>query len=309
MTNHPRTPEPEGPPSDGEIRPVGRVAGYDLLRPLGVGGVGRVFLGRHPATGELVAVKVVPTNRPAGPGKGLLAEAAACAAMDHPNVVRAVAAGREEGFAYLVLQYVGGMSLGGLVRAAGALPPEVAAGYARQAAEGLAHIHARGWVHGDVKPDNLLLTPERRVKVIDLGMAFRWDGAGSGAGTRDDAATLFRGTFEFTAPEVIRRRVRPDARADVYSLGATLYFLLTGRSPHPSLCGEGLVLSVLASGAGPRPHLGRRVPAGLASVVRRMLAANPSRRYQRSADVAESLTGWAGTGPSGQRFGRGGEGA
>jgi serine/threonine-protein kinase len=248
-------------------------------------------------TGELVAVKVVPTDRPTSAGEGLLAEAAACAAMDHPNVVRAVAAGREEGFVYLVLEYVDGTSLGRLVRAAGPLGHRVAAGYARQAAEGLAHIHTRGWVHGDVKPDNLLLTPDRRVKVIDLGMAFRRDDRGAGADTRDGGAALFRGTFEFTAPEVIRRQARPDARADVYSLGATLYFLLTGRSPHPSPRGEGLVLSVLAPGACARPRLDRRVPAGLADIVRRMLSANPSRRYQRSDDVVVALSGWIGSDP------------
>jgi serine/threonine-protein kinase len=250
--------------------------------------VARVFLGRHPTTGELVAVKVVPTDRPAGAAEGLLAEADACAAMDHPNVVRAVTAGREGGFVYLVLEYVEGLSLGGLVRAAGPLDHRVAAGYARQAAEGLAHVHARGWVHGDVKPDNLLLTPDSAVKVIDLGMASRQADRGEG---------LFRGTLEFAAPEIIRRRVRPDARADVYSLGATLYFLLTGRSPRPSPGAEGLVLSVLAPGPRPRLRLGRRVPAGLAGIVRRMLFANPSRRYQRSDDVVVALTGWIGSDP------------
>jgi serine/threonine-protein kinase len=253
-----------------------------------------VFLGRHPTTGELVAVKVVPTDGSAGAGGSLLAEAVACAAMDHPNVARAVAAGREESFVYLVLEYVEGTSLGGLVRAAGPLAPRIAAGYACQAAEGLAHIHARGWVHGDVKPDNLLLTPGSTVKVIDLGMALRWDDPGREEDVREGGAALFRGTLAFTAPEVIRRRARPDARADVYGLGATLSFLLTGRSPHPSLGGGGVVLSVLAAGPSPRVRLGRRVPAALAEVVGKMLSANPSRRYQRPDDVVEALTDWAG---------------
>jgi serine/threonine-protein kinase len=254
-----------------------------------------VFLGKHPTAGELVAVKVVPTDGSAGAGESLLAEAVACAAMDHPNVVRAVAAGREEGFVYLVLEYVDGTSLGGLVRAAGPLPPRTAAVYVSQAAEGLAHIHARGWVHGDVKPDNLLLTPDSTVKVIDLGMARRRGDPGEEGDVRGGGAALFRGTFAFAAPEVIRRRARPDARADVYGLGATLYILLTGRSPHPSLGGEGLVLSVLAAGPRPRVRLGRRVPATLAGIVRKMLSANPSRRHQRPDDVVEALTDWAGS--------------
>jgi serine/threonine protein kinase len=256
-----------------------------------------VFLARHPVSGERVALKLVVDDRGRSGGEDILSEASACATMDHPNVVRAIAAGRAVGFAYLVLEYVDGVSLGELVRASGPLSPRTAADYIRQAAEGLGHVHTRGWVHGDVKPDNLLVTPTGVVKVIDLGMAFRPHNRDAGplAVAPAGSEPLFRGTFEFTAPEVIRQRTRPDARADVYSLGATLTFLLTGRVPYPQGLAETMVLWALTTRGRPRPCFDRRVPGALADIVRRMLAVSPSRRYQRPDDVAAALTSWART--------------
>jgi serine/threonine protein kinase len=215
----------------------------------------------------------------ARPGDPLGAEAAAAA--DHPNVARAVAAGEEDGVRYLAVRYVDGTTAGERVRAGGPLRPADAVGVAAGAAAGLAHLHARGWVHGDVTPDNLVVGPDGAATVIDLGLAGR-----AGA----DPAAGFRGTPGFAAPEVLLGRGPADPRADVFGLGATLFYLLTGRSPYPRASAAGLVLWLLAGEARPRPRLPPGWPDGLGPVVRRLLAADPRDRYPDAAAAGAALS-------------------
>jgi WD40 repeat protein len=191
---------------------------------------------------------------------------------------------------FLVMEYVPGTTLDRLVRERGPLPPQRACDYVRQAALGLQHAHEKGLVHRDVKPANLMLTAEGQVKVLDLGLA-RCDWSETGwdeCGTITSAGTVM-GTAEFLAPEQADDPRRADVRADLYSLGCTLYFLLTGHPPFP----EGTLMQKLKAHALHTPSslaaAGAKAPAGLERLVQRLLAKNPEKRYQTAAELATAL--------------------
>ena len=205
--------------------------------------------------------------------------------LDHPNVVRAFDADQSNGVLYIVMEYVAGQSLGQRLKE-GQLSPVEAVGYAAQAALGLAHAHAQGIVHRDVKPSNLLLNGEKQVKVLDLGLGVLMDGdVGSTFATADGVAV---GTVDYMSPEQACGR-DVDGRSDLFSLGCSLYHLITGRQAFP--------------GDNPIERLGRRInnrpipitdhrpdlPSSLVQVLDKLLATRPQDRYQTAADAAEAL--------------------
>ena len=246
----------------------GTIGGYDVVRGLGRGGMGAVYLARDPRLGRNVAVKVLRPALAADPAARdrFRREALAAGRLDHPNVVPALDAGEDAGRPYLVSAYVEGEDLASLVRRAGPLDPRTAVGYVVQAARGLAHAHDRGIVHRDVKPANLILGADGVVRVLDLGLARIRDAAAPD----QTAPGLFLGTPAYAAPEQIVAPVTADARADVYGLGGVLHYLLTGRAPRPW---EDF----------------RALPGGTGRVVRRMLAPDPSERPRSMAEVIRLL--------------------
>jgi serine/threonine protein kinase len=269
---------------------VGR---YRVLELIGAGGMGRVFLCEHRDTHRLVAVKVLPRDQSDDPSAVLrfYREARAAAALDHPHIVRAYEIDQEAKVHFLVMEYIDGVNFEDLVRRHGPLDPGRAAQYIRQAAQGLHHAHEAGVVHRDVKPGNVLLDRRGVVKLLDMGLArlFR--------DPQDNAPKLFGGgrvlgSVDYLAPEQAATSAEVDARADVYGLGGTLYFLLTGRAPFP----EGTVAEKLIwhQVREPRPIRALRpeVPEGLAAVVGRMMAKHPSQRYQTAAEVVAALGPW-----------------
>src|SRR5262245_8791673 len=186
---------------------------YQIIRLLGRGGAACVYLGRDPA-GRRAALKVATSDTGA---QELTHEATACAAVLHPNVVRVLESGRHGPLAYLALEPVVGLTFAQLVRTNGPLRAPLAAEYGRQAACGLARLHAAGWVHRDVKPANLICARNGRVKLIDLGAAGRLDG--------HVRPPVGWGAMQFLAPELASRTDVTDPRSDVYGLGAVLYYL------------------------------------------------------------------------------------
>ncbi len=271
---------------------------YRLLERLGEGGMGQVFKARDQKLGRVVALKVIRKERLADPEavRRFHQEIRAAAHLDHPHVVRAFDADRVGDTHVLVLEYVNGADLKQHVERGGPLPVREACEYARQAALGLEHAHQRGLIHRDVKPANLLLSPPRAayplglVKVVDFGLSLLSPSAARAA----DLATLtdsggFVGTPDYMAPEQADSAHDVDIRADLYSLGCTLFFLLAGRPPFQ---GKTLMQTLHKHQVAAPPDLTEvrpDAPPELGQVVRRLLAKRPDERYQTPAELASAL--------------------
>ncbi len=267
---------------------------YKLLDHLGQGGMGNVYLCEHKVMRRLVAIKVLPHDQAKDPAalERFHREARAAAALDHPNIVRAHDVDHDGRHHFLVMEYVEGSCLQDIVKQKGPMDVTRAAHYVRQAALGLHHAHLAGLVHRDIKPGNLLLDRQGIVKVLDMGLArFFRDHADTLTQQQDEKAIL--GTADYLAPEQAIDSHAVDIRADVYSLGATFYYLLAGRPPF----GEGKTVAqklLLHQMKEPPPvrELRPEVPEGLAAVVATMMAKAPEDRYQTPADVYEALAEW-----------------
>jgi len=265
---------------------------YKLLGLLGSGGMSNVYLAEHLLMRRRVAIKVLPRNRVQDSSylARFYREARAAAALDHHNIVRAYDIDNEGNNHFLVMEYVEGRDLEEIVRQEGPLDYARAADYIRQAALGLEHAHQAGLIHRDIKPANLLVTPNDVVKILDLGLA-RF--------SEEEMASLtvayqenVLGTADYLAPEQAVDSHRVDARADIYSLGCTLYFLLVGQPPF----GEGTLPERLAAHQLKEPKDIRQkrpdAPEDLIAICRKMMAKKPEERYGSAREVAEALAEW-----------------
>jgi WD40 repeat protein/tRNA A-37 threonylcarbamoyl transferase component Bud32 len=273
---------------------------YRVLGLLGSGGMGTVFKAEHQRMERLVALKVIRKELTAHAEavERFHLEAKAAARLTHPNIVTAYDADQAGDVHFLVMEYVEGETLESLVQRCGPLRVAEACSYIRQAALGLQHAYERGMVHRDIKPANLLLSRAQStqsadigaIKIADFGLARL--ASEQPAGTLTPAGTVV-GTPDYIAPEQALQPQHADIRADIYSLGCTLYHLLAGRSPFP----EGTALQKLMAHQQQRPPSLRAlrgdVPAELVRVVERMMAKEPARRYQTPGDVAETLIPFA----------------
>jgi formylglycine-generating enzyme required for sulfatase activity len=223
------------------------------------------------------------------------AEVKAAAKLDHPNIVRAYDAEQVGDLHLLVMEYVEGQSLEQVVQRHGPLPAAEACRCVHLALLGLQHAFKQGMTHRDLKPQNLMRTPKGQVKVLDFGLA-RVRGEGSRGKPGLTAVGSFMGTPEYVAPEQATDARAADTRADVYSLGCTLYFLLTGRPPFVEGTPVKVVLAHLEKEPRPLHEVRRDVPVELAAVVGKMLAKDPAQRYQTPLEAAQALA----------RFGKGG---
>jgi formylglycine-generating enzyme required for sulfatase activity len=261
-------------------RPVPSIPGYQILGPLGQGGMGTVYKAVHAKLGKTVAIKVLRGGRDRGAVARFEREMKAVGRLDHPHVVRATDAGEAGGEPYLVMEYVPGTDFAKLVKANGPLRPETAKRYVAELAAGLAAAHAAGMVHRDVKPSNAILTETGTVKLLDLGLALLPPAAPADDTTPDRTvgtgltlAGKAMGTKDYMAPEQQTNPRAADARADVYGLGATLWFLLTGSPPEPARFHETLTF-----------------PGSLTKAEwLRFLASDPAERFGTAAEAAEFL--------------------
>ena len=225
---------------------------YEIVGLIGKGGMGDVYKARHRKMERTVALKVINRElvRKAEAVDRFHREVKAAAQLSHPNIVTAYDADQAGDFHFMVMEYVDGVDLSRTVKERGALPVAEACDYIRQAAIGLQHAHERGMVHRDIKPHNLMVTPDGTVKILDFGLASLAPEAVLDADTveaRGDltAAGAIMGTPDFISPEQADGRTQADIRSDIYSLGATLYFLLSGQPPFA----EGSVMHKLKSHA------------------------------------------------------------
>jgi serine/threonine protein kinase len=298
---------------------------YRILERLAAGGMGQVFKAEHVLMKRVVALKIIanidhlgtggsphPATQPphAAAFKGAHAEAVAqfhrevqaAAQLCHPNIVMAFDAEEAQGLHFLVMEYVDGVDLGRLVVELGALPVTLACDCIRQAALGLQCAHEHGLIHGDIKPSNLLLQgpdvrksvttfsvlPMPLVKVLDLGLARL---ASASPGAQEDSATLC-GTPDYMAPELARDARLADIRSDIYSLGCTFYFLLTGQVPFPGGTWTEKLVKHQLELATPLRTLRPEVPDAVAAMVERMMANEPSERYAEPVAAAAELQAW-----------------
>lgn len=286
---------------------------YEVLERLGEGGIGVVYKARHLRLQRLVAIKLLRAER----SSDALAdvrfrrEIQVIGQLQHPNIVSATDAGEVNGAHFLVMELLEGQDLHQLVRARGPLPIYEACGLIRQAAFGLQHAHEQGLIHRDIKPSNLMLTKQGVVKILDLGLARLNPTMDELATTQElgDATVsgVIVGTIDYMAPEQFKDRHKIDGRADLYSLGCTLYFLLTGRAPFRD-AGSSLLQRLAAHDSQPIPSV-RQIrsdsPPALDQLMLRLLAKLPADRCASAAAVAaelESLTIPVGSSPSIPKF-------
>jgi len=264
---------------------------YKLIDLLGSGGIGRVFLAEHTTMSRPVVLKIISKQLGRDPAslEQFLTEARAIAALDHPNIVHAYNVDNEGDRYYMVMEFVEGRDLEGIVEAEGPLGFDRAAGYIQQAADGLAHAHAHNMIHCDIKPANLLVNKQDVVKILDMGMA-RLIGRGKGGAAEKDERLL--GTVDYLAPEQATESPDLDHRADIYSLGCTFYFLLTGRPPFP----EGTLHERMLKHQTDQPRkiaeLRPDVPEELVGICAKMMAKSPDERFQSAEEVSQTLSEW-----------------
>jgi hypothetical protein len=254
---------------------------YRVLRQLGHGGMGSVWLAEHRVMERPVALKVIHPQHLVQPGiiNRFRREVVMTAKLHHPNLAAAYDAELAGNTFFLVMEYVPGEPLSRSLKD-GPMAPQAACGAIRQAAIGLAHAHAMGLVHRDVKPSNMLLTSDGVVKLVDFGLVREIDGTNS-----ITAQDSVMGTPDYVAPEQALDPRAATARSDIYSLGCSLYQLLTGSVPYP---GRSLVAKLDAHRyLDPPPIVG--VPLELSAIVQRMMAKDPDRRIQSAAGVARML--------------------
>ena len=203
---------------------------YRIVDSIGQGGMGQVFKAEHPLMGRTVAVKVLPREKSTPEAiANFTREIQALAKLDHSRLVRALDAGHDGNVHYLVTEYVPGTDLRKLVRRTGPLDMETAAHIISQVAEGLQHAHRQGMIHRDVKPGNVLVTPEGEAKLSDLGLA----GPTGGDIEGDPRHGKIVGTIDYVSPDHISTPGNPTPAWDIYSLGCTLYYAVTGKVPFP----------------------------------------------------------------------------
>lgn len=276
---------------------------YVLLDRIGEGGLGQVFRARHRGLDRVQAIKLLaPHLRDRADVRARFQrEARALGALAHPNVVAVHDAGEVGELLFVAMEHVAGENLHALVRRRGPLPVGEACECVHQAALGLAHAHERGWVHRDVKPGNLLRladVPGVVVKVADLGMA-GWAQAEQRPDSEAQTPShVAMGTPDYMAPEQALDARQADARSDIYSLGCTLYFLLTGKPPFPEGTLTQKILAHLQQSPTSIESLRRDLPPGLGDRVRRMMARRPEDRFASAAEVAAALAPFCGPAPS-----------
>lgn len=265
---------------------------YRLLELLGIGGMGAVYLCEHQFMKRLVALKVLPVEKMEDPSAlaRFYREARAVAAMDHPNIVRAYDIDKYEQLHFLVMEYVDGTSIQEVVAKHGPIDPLRAAHYAAQSAHGLSHAQELNLVHRDIKPGNLLLERTGVIKILDMGLARFFDQKNDNLTERFDNNCVL-GTADYLAPEQAVSNV-VDIRADIYALGGTVYFMLTGQSPFP----DGTIASKLMAHQTKEPKpvtdFRKDMPPGLVAVLQKMMKKDPNHRYQTPDDLIEALTPW-----------------
>ena len=294
------------------------LGGYEILKQLGKGGMGAVYLARQMSLDRAVALKVMNeqwANDPVFIAR-FVREAYAAAQLTHHNVVQIYDIGQDANINYFSMEFVEGKSLGDVLKKTGKVPTQEAVGYILQAARGLKFAHDRGMVHRDIKPDNLMLNVEGIVKVADLGLVkTRGMSAAADAppavGEMSKPGSMLKempnvtnvgtamGSPSYMAPEQCRDASSVDQRADVYSLGCSLYAMLSGRAPFTGATAVEVITKHLNEPPPPLQKVLPNAPRELAAIVEKTLKKDPADRYQDMGELIEAIKTWQAEGING----------
>lgn len=264
---------------------------YRLLEKLGQGGMGEVYKALHIRLNKTVALKLLSAERMSSATMSRFQrEMRAGGLLDHPNITRTTDGGEQDGQPFLVMEYVAGLDLSRLMERQGPLSIAEACEIIRQAALGLQHAHENGLIHRDLKPSNLMLAPDGRTKILDLGLALLDE---SSTETELTSAGQMMGTADYMAPEQVGNSHGVDIRADIYSLGCTLFKLLVGEAPFAGPRFKTAVQKIVGHSEHPAPNASERradVPAELSALLARVMAKRPDDRPSTPAEFAAALS-------------------
>jgi eukaryotic-like serine/threonine-protein kinase len=270
----------------GKKSPSQLIEGYELVKKLGEGGMGGVYLARQLSMDRLVALKVLRKHlsRDADYVERFLREAKLAGRLDHTNIVRAFDVGESGGFHYFAMEYVEGRSLMHFMPESGGLPESFALRLVHQVAQALDYAHQHGVVHRDIKPDNILIDGKGTARLTDLGLAKQ-----AGAGTRLTQTGVMMGTPDYMSPEQARGEGETDIRTDIYSLGATLYHLVTGRPPFEGSSAAVVMTRHLTEPAPWPGDVNPEITANCCRLIQKMMAKRPDDRYATPAALLADL--------------------
>jgi serine/threonine-protein kinase len=264
-----------------------QIPGYQLLEKLGQGSMGTVYKARQMSMNRLVAIKVLHPRLVANPDflQRLTREAHLAAKLSHNNIIQAIDVGSAGPLHYFVMELIEGQTIRQILESGKIFPEREAIEIILQIAQALQHAHRRGLIHRDVKPANIVLTSDGIAKLADLGMARETDDAV--LARREKGLAI--GTPFYISPEQVRAKENVDGRADIYSLGATLYHMVTGHPPFHYDEMERVLLAHVKEELTPPDHLNQQLSSGLGEVVEFMMAKNRRRRYQKADDLILDL--------------------
>jgi serine/threonine protein kinase len=264
------------------------IGNYELLEKVAEGGMGSIYRGRHRQTGQIVAVKIMPAHMASNATllRRFEQEFRAASKLDHPNIVRALDYGDNGTTPYLVMEFVEGESLGQRIERDGRMPEAEAIRLIAQVAQGLHRAHKQGIIHRDVKPDNVMVTPEGTAKLADLGLVKEVD-----ADLNLTKTGRGLGTPHFMAPEQFRSAKDADIRCDVYSLGATLYMMVTGELPFRSNGPLDAWMKKMNNDLIPPRQIVPSLSERVDWAIRRAMSPNKEQRPNTCREFVEDLTG------------------
>lgn len=276
-----------GVSDDSGARPAQQIPGYQLQKKVGAGAMAVVYRAKQLSLDRIVAVKVLPKKLSRSPEfvERFYREGKAAAQLNHNNIVQAIDVGEAGGFHYFVMEFVEGCTVYDELATGKLYTEQEAISIIRQVALALQHAHERGIIHRDVKPKNIMLTRDRVAKLADMGLAR--------AATDLEAAMAEAGraygTPYYISPEQVRGEVHIDARADIYSLGATFYHMVTGRVPFEGPTPSSVMHKHLKEPLVPPDHINTRLTAGCAAMIEMMMAKNREERYPSCKEVLDDL--------------------
>ncbi len=272
---------------DSMYRPAQQIPGFQIMSKLGQGAMATVYKARQLSLDRIVAIKVLPKRLSENQEfvDRFYREGRAAARLNHPNIVQAIDVGESGGYHYFVMEYIDGKTVYDILQDKKVIEELEAVRVTLQTALALDHAHARGFIHRDVKPKNVIINNDGEVKLADMGLAREV----SDYKTAQSEAGRAYGTPYYISPEQIRGEINIDFRADIYSLGATLYHMVTGRVPFEGSTPSAVMHKHLKEELVPPDHINTRLSSGIAEIIETMLAKQRDERYLSTKDLMADL--------------------